>query len=182
MLGYIILAIVVLLAIYLLSTYNSLAKLKVRVEEGFSTMDIYLKKRWSLIPNLVETVKGYMKHEKELLTELTKLRETSYDKMNMSDKVTSNDKLSHEITKTMAVAENYPELKSSSNFIDLSNQLAKIEEDIANARKYYNGTVRNYNDKIVTFPSGMIAKLFGFKQEKMFEASTEEREDVNINI
>lgn len=182
MLGYIILAIVVIIAIYLVVTYNSLAKLKVRVDEGFSTMDIYLKKRWSLIPNLVETVKGYMKHEKELLTELTKLRETSYDSMNMTDKVSSNDKLSHELTKLMAVAENYPDLKASSNFIDLSNQLSKIEEDIANARKYYNGTVRNLNDKIVTFPSGMVAKMFGFKEQQMFEATAEEREDVNINI
>lgn len=182
MLGYIISAIIILIILYVMLTYNSLAKLKIRVEEGFSTMDIYLKKRWSLIPNVVESVKSYMKHERELIEELTQVRVNSYDTMNMQSKVSTDDKLSQGLTKIIAIAENYPDLKASANFIDLSNQITKVEEDIANARKYYNATVRNYNNKIVTFPSGLVAKMFGFKQQEMFEAKTSEREDIKVRI
>ena len=138
---YIIIAIVVILLLLVFSTYNSLVKLNNRVEEAFSTMDVYLKKRWDLIPNIVETIKGYVKHEQETLEEVTNLRNNSYDKMNADDKIAVNNKMSQEISKLMAIVESYPDLKASENFKDLSNQLTKVEEDIANARKYYNGTV-----------------------------------------
>lgn len=180
---YIIIAVVVvLLGIYVMITYNKLAKLKIRVEEGFSTMDVYLKKRWDLIPNLVDIVKGYMKHEGELLKELTKIRKTSYETLSFEEKANTSGKLSDDISKIFAIAEDYPELKASENFINLSEEITKVEEEIANARKYYNGTVRNINVKIVTFPSMLVALIFGYKKEKMFEATTEERNDVEISL
>ncbi len=179
---YIIIAIVVILLLLVFSTYNSLVKLNNRVEEAFSTMDVYLKKRWDLIPNIVETIKGYVKHEQETLEEVINLRNNSYDKMNADDKIAVNNKMSQEISKLMAIVESYPDLKASENFKDLSNQLTKVEEDIANARKYYNGTVRNFNDKVQMFPSNIIAKILGYKTKNMFEVSENERENINIKL
>ena len=154
---YVIIAIVVVLLLLVFTTYNSFVKLNNKVEEAFSTMDVYLKKRWDLIPNIVETVKGYAKHEKSTLEEVINLRNSSYDKMNTNDKVETNNKLSQGISKLMAIAESYPELKANENFKDLSNQLTRVEDDIANARKYYNGTIRIYNNKVEMFPSNIIA-------------------------
>ena len=179
---YIVLGIVVLILIYVFVTYNSLIKLRNRVEEAFSTMDVYLKKRWDLIPNIVETVKGYAKHEKDTLNEIVSLRNGAYDKMSTDDKVEVNNKLSQGITKLMAIAEAYPDLKANENFKDLSCQLAKVEEDIANARKYYNGAARIMNDKVAMFPSNIIANMFGFKKQKMFEANENERENVKVEF
>ena len=179
---WIVLGIVVLLLIYVFATYNSLVGLRNRVEEAFSTMDVYLKKRWDLIPNLVETVKGYAKHEKDTLEEVVSLRNGAYDKMSTDDKVEVNNKLSQGITKLMAIAEAYPDLKANENFKDLSGQLAKVEEDIANARKYYNGAARIMNDKVAMFPSNIIANMFGFKKQKMFEANENERENVKVEF
>lgn len=180
--GYIIIAVVVILLLWVLLTYNSLVNLNNRVKEAFSTMDVYLKKRWDLIPNIVETVKGYAKHEKETLEEVVNFRNSSYDKMSTNDKVDVNSKLSSRITKLMALAEAYPELKANENFQDLSNQLTKVEEDIANSRKYYNGTVRNFNNQVSMVPSNIVASLLGYKTKKMFEASNNERESININL
>ena len=179
---YIVLGIIVLILIYVFVTYNSLIKLRNRVEEAFSTMDVYLKKRWDLIPNLVETVKGYAKHEKDTLNEIVELRNGAYEKMNTMDKVEVNNKLSQSITKLMALAEAYPDLKANENFKDLSNQLSKVEEDIANARKYYNGAVRIMNDKVQMFPSNLIASMLGFKKQPMFEANEAERENVKVKF
>lgn len=179
---YIIIAIVVILLLLVFSTYNSLVKLNNRVEEAFSTMDVYLKKRWDLIPNIVEIVKEYAKHEKETLEEVINLRDSSYDKMSTNDKVDVHNKISQGITKLMAIAEAYPELKANENFKDLSNQLTKVEDDIANARKYYNGTVRNFNDKVQMFPSNIVAKVLGYKTKNMFEASENERENIKVKL
>ena len=145
-------------------------------------MDVYLKKRWDLIPDIVETVKGYSKQEKETLTEVVKIRSNSYDDMNINDKVNVNTKLSGDINKLMALAEAYPELKANENYLDLSNKLTEIEEDIANSRKYYNGSVRIYNNKVEMFPSNIIAKIFGFKSEKMFEISEDEKQNIKIEL
>lgn len=182
MLLYIIIGIIVLIALYVLTTYNSLVLLRNRVEEAFSTMDVYLKKRWDLIPNLVETVKGYAKHESSTLEEVTKLRTASYDDMSEDEKVEVNKKISQGITKIMAIGEAYPELKANENFNNLSNQLQKVEEDIANSRKYYNGTVRTMNDKIQMFPSNIIANIFDFKARKMFEVDEAQRENVKVEF
>lgn len=179
---YIIIGIVVLLAIYLLVTYNSLVKTNNIVKEAFSTMDIYLKKRWDLIPNLVEVVKGYAKHEKETFNEITTLRTNSYDSMSMNKKINVNEQLTQGISKIMAISENYPELKASENFLQLSKDLTQIEDEIANSRKYYNGSVRILNTKIQMFPSNIVAGMFGFKQASMFEANAEEKNNVKVEL
>ena len=175
---YIIVAIIVLILIYFGLTYNSLVKLNNTVKEAFSTMDVYLKKRWNLIPNIVETVKEYARHENSALKEIVELRNGTYDSMSSDEKVDVNNKLSQKINKLIAIAEAYPNLKANENFKDLSEQLTKIEDDIANSRKYYNGTVRIFNNKVQMFPSNVVAGILGFKEQKMFEASENERENV----
>ena len=182
MLLYIIIAVVALIAIYVLAQYNSFIKLTNMVKEAFATMDVYFKKRWDLIPNLVEVVKSYAKHESSVIEEVVKLRNLSYDKMSLTDKIDTNQQLTAGLSKIMAVAENYPNLKASQNFSDLSNQLSKIEDEIANSRKYYNGTVRELNTFLEIFPSNIIANLFGFKPERMFEISDLQRENVKVDL
>lgn len=177
-----VIIVIVLVALYVFSTYNGLIRAKNLVKEAFSTMDVYLKKRWDLIPNIVETVKGYAKHEKETLEGLTSLRAGSYDNMSAEEKINVNKQLSQGLSKIIAVAENYPELKANENFIGLTQELSKVEGEIANSRKYYNGTVRNYNNKVQVIPSNIVAKLFGFKEEKMFETDEKERENVKVDF
>ena len=179
---YIIIAIIVLIVIYTLALYNSFVKLNNKVKEAFSTMDVYLKKRWDLIPNIVEIVKGYAKHEKDTLKEVVELRNSTYDKMSDEEKIKTNEQLSSGINKIMALAEAYPDLKANENFKDLSKQLTKVEDDIANSRKYYNGVVRIYNNKVEMFPSNIFAGLFGYKSKAMFEASANERENVKVEL
>lgn len=179
---YIIIAIVLIIVMYVLVTYNNFIKLKNMVQEAFSTMDVYLKKRWDLIPNLIETVKGYVKHEENTLKEIVDLRGSSYDSMSDDEKVKANQTISKDINKIMLVAENYPDLKASANFQDLSRELSKVEEDIANARKYYNGAVEMFNNKVEMFPSNILAKLFGYKSKAMFETDSTERENVKVSF
>lgn len=179
---WIILAVIILIIIYVFILYNSFISLDNKVKEAFSTMDVYLKKRWDLIPNLVETVKGYAKYEEETLTRVTKLRNTVYNEMTNDEKIINNEELSSNVSKIMALKEAYPELKANENFIDLSNKLTKIEDDIANARKYYNGTVRIYNNKVQMFPNNIFAKIFGYKTKRMFEASLEDKQNIKINL
>lgn len=179
---YIIIAIVIIITIYTFSLYNSFIKLNNKVDEAFSTMDVYLKKRWDLIPNIVETVKGYEKHENNTLKEIITLRNSTYDNMSNDEKIKTNKELSKGINKIMALAENYPDLKANENFKDLSNKLTKIEDDIANSRKYYNGVIRMFNDKVEMFPSNIFAKLFGYKSKSMFEANANERENVKVEL
>ncbi len=179
---YVVIGIVALLLIYSFVLYNSLIKLSNKVKEAFATMDVYLKKRWDLIPNIVETVKGYAKHEKETLENIINLRNGAYEKMSTNDKIDTNEQLTADISKLMMLAENYPDLKANQNFLDLSTQLSKVEEDIANSRKYYNAVVRNMNDKVQMFPSNIFAGLFGFKENKFFESSNSERESVKVEL
>lgn len=180
--GIIIGVIVVLILLYVVSTYNGLVGSRNTVKEAFSTMDVYLKKRWDLIPNLVETVKGYAKHEQETLNQVTSMRSGSYDKMSMNEKIEANKELSKGIASIMAVAENYPDLKANSNFMQLSAELTNVEEDIANSRKYYNGSARAFNNKVEMFPSNLIAGMFHFKAADMFEVSEEERKNVKVEF
>ena len=181
--GIVIGVIVVLLLIWVASTYNVLVKLRNTVEEAFSTMDVYLKKRWDLIPNLVATVKGYAKHESETLEKVMAARSGGYSALSTDEKIAANKELSGAITKLMAVAENYPELKANQNFLELQGELNQIEDDIANSRKYYNGTVKQYNNKVDMFPSNLIAGLFHFVRKQMFEVSSEaERENVKVEF
>ena len=179
---YVVIAIIAIIVIYLTVQYNAFVKSNNIVKEAFSTMDIYLKKRWDLIPNLVEVVKGYEKHEKETFNEITSLRTNSYDSMSMNKKINVNEQLTQGISKIMAISENYPELKASENFLQLSKDLTRIEDEIANSRKYYNGSVRTLNTKIQMFPSNIVAGMFGFKQASMFEANAEEKNNVKVEL
>ena len=179
---WIILAVIILIIIYAFILYNNFISLDNKVKEAFSTMDVYLKKRWDLIPNLVETVKGYAKYEEETITRVTKLRNNVYNEMTNDEKIINNEELSSNVSKIMVLKEAYPELKANENFIDLSNKLTKIEDDIANARKYYNGTVRIYNNKVQMFPNNIFAKIFGYKTKRMFEASLEDKQNIKINL
>ena len=183
MIGIIIgVAIILVILVFVIVTYNSLISSKNMVKEAFSTMDVYLKKRWDLVPNLVETVKGYAKHESETLEKIIEERNKNYDSMTSEEKLSSDAKVKGDILKVMALAESYPELKANQNFLDLNNQLVKIEDDIENSRKYYNGTVKNYNIKVLSIPSNIIASICGFKEEKMFEAAENERENVKVSF
>ena len=174
--------IVILLIGYIISTYNRLVSNKNSLDESFSTMDVYLKKRWDLIPNLVETVKGYAKHEKDLFKEVTELRSKSYQDLSIDEKNEINKKLTTTLNKLIAVAENYPELKANENFLDLSHELKNTEQDIANARKYYNANVKVYNNQVMIFPSNIIAKIFKFEKASMFEIEETERQNVKVEF
>lgn len=179
---YVIIALVVIILLYGFITYNSLVNAKNFVKEAFSTMDVYLKKRWDLIPNLVEIVKGYAQHEKETLEKITSLRADSYDNMSTDKKINVNEQLTQGLSKIMAISENYPDLKASQNFMELSHELTQVEDEIANSRKYYNGTVRIFNNKIQMFPSNIIAGIFGFHCANMFEANTDEKSNIKVEL
>jgi len=177
---YTIIGIVIIILLYLIIQYNVFVRANNEVKEAFATMDVYLKKRWDLVPNLVETVKGYAKHEKSLLENLAKLRSSAYENMSISDKISTNEQLNSRIANLFAVAENYPELKASQNFSQLSRELTKIEDDIANSRKYYNAVVKKFNNKVEMFPSNIFARAWGYNRAKMFE--TENRDNIQVDL
>ncbi len=178
---YIIIGIIAVVILYVLIVNNSIIKYFNRVKEAFSTMDVYLKKRFDLIPNLVETVKSYANYENKTLEDIIKAR-NSYDDFSNEKKLEENKKAVNEINKLIALTESYPELKANENFIKLSDQLTSIENDIANSRKYYNATVREYNNKIGIFPNNIVAKLFNHKEEKMFSVNENERDNVKVSL
>ena len=170
MLGFLILLVIAAgLIFWAVGIYNRLVRLRNMVEEGWSGIDVQLKRRADLIPNLLETVKGYMGHEKDLLTKVTELRARSATAGNVADKVKLEGELSRSLANLFAVAENYPELKANQTFMQLQTQLEEIEEQIQMARRYYNGTVRELNIKIESFPSNLIARRYGFNQADFFE-------------
>ena len=162
--------------------YNKAVVLKNYVSEGFATMDVYLKKRWDLLPNLIETVKSYTAHEKNLLTDLTKIRSQNYDTLSDGEKLNANMQIGRILPKIHAVAENYPDLKANQNYSMLMQQMEAVENDIANARKYYNGTVRELNTFLELFPTNLIGLIFHFQRAKMFEAQADERESVKAEL
>ena len=178
---YIIIGIIIVIILYVLIVNNSIIKYFNRVKEAFSTMDVYLKKRFDLIPNLLETVKSYANYENKTLEDIIKAR-NSYDDFSNEKKLEENKKAVNEINKLIALTESYPELKANENFIKLSDQLTSIENDIANSRKYYNATVREYNNKIGIFPNNIVAKLFNHKEEKMFSVNENERDNVKVSL
>ena len=182
MITYIIIGIIVILIIYIFVLYNSFVNSNNMVNEAFSTMDVYLKKRWDLIPNLVEIVKGYATHEKQTLEEVVKLRSNNYENMSNNEKMSSYEETYPRVERLMAIAENYPELKASTQFQNLSENLTKAEDEIANSRKYYNAVVRMFNNKVEMFPNNIFSKIFGFKSKNMFEAKAEERKNVEVKL
>ncbi len=182
MMLWVVLGIVVITVVFVVSIYNKLAKLNVNVDEAFSSMDVFLKKRYDLIPNLVETVKGYAKHEKETLESVIRARNSALSATNTEDKINANNQLAMGLKSIFALAENYPDLKANEGFTNLQNQLTKIEEDISNARLYYNGSVKVFNKEIVVFPNVIIANMLGYSKKPFFEIEESERENVKVEF
>ena len=181
--GIIIAVVVVILAFWLISAYNNFVKMKNKIEEAFATMDVYLKKRWDLVPNLVNTVKGYAEHEKSTFDAITKLRSKSYDSMSANEKVETNQALGGMLGTLIATAEAYPELKANQNFLELQKNLNELENDIADSRKYYNGCVRQMNTAVESFPSNIIAGMFHFEKYRMYEVDdSSERQNVVVDF
>ncbi len=178
----VVLGIVVLIIGFVIALYNRLVKLNVNVEEAFSSMDVYLKKRYDLIPNLVETVKGYAAHEKETLERVVQARNSAMRATEPGEVIEANNQLAMGLKSIFALAENYPDLKANQGFVNLQGQLAKIEEDISNARLYYNGNVKIFNKTIVVFPNVIIANMLGFVQKPFFEIEEAERENVRVQF
>ncbi len=169
----ILVGIVVVIGGWLMMTYNGLVRLRNLVEEAWSGIDVQLKRRADLIPNLIETVKGYMGHERELLEKVTELRSRAMKADNVGEKARLEGELSRSLVNVLAVAERYPDLKANQNFLDLQEQLAKIEDEIQLARRYYNGAARNLNIKIESFPSNLVANMFHFTKAEYFEIEDE---------
>ncbi|MDY6310363.1 MAG: LemA family protein [Cyanobacteriota bacterium] len=173
---------VIVLLIFAIITYNRLVSLRNYVKEAFSTMDVYLKKRWDLVPNLAAIVQAYTKHEKGVFSEIAAMRARSYSDFSDSEKLDANKKIGKCLAGIIAVAENYPELKADEHYSKMMEELYSIEEDIANSRKYYNGCVRMLNNNIEIFPFNIVAGIFGFKSAKMFEISDEERQNIKVEF
>ncbi len=176
---YIIIAAVIAVC-WLIWAYNRGVCYRNYVSEAFATMDVYLKKRWDLLPNLIETVKSYATHEKKLLTDIAEMRSRSYGDLSDNEKINTNLQLGQTLSRFFAVAENYPDLKANQNYIMLMQQMRTVEDDIADARKYYNGTVREYNTFLDLFPTSIIGKMFGMQHAKLFEIEAQQRENIKI--
>ncbi len=172
--GWIILAIVVVIAIILVVIYNNLVTLRQRVQNAWSQIDVQLQRRFDLIPNLVETVKGYMKHEESTLTKVTDLRSSWAKASTVEEKANLDNALSDTLKTIMAVAENYPDLKANQSFNAMQAELSETENKIAYSRQFYNDTVTMYNTKLETFPSNLVANMFGFKASTLFNVDNEE--------
>ncbi len=179
---YIVIGIVVLIAVYLVATYNSFITLKARIDEALSGIDVQLKRRSDLIPNLVETVKGYAKHEKEVFENVTKARSSLMSAGSLMEKAEANNQLTAALKSLFAVAEAYPQLQASENFKDLQRQLEDTEDKVAYSRQFYNSNVLEYNTKVRLFPSNFIANAFGFKEMQFFAATEEERKNVEVKF
>ncbi len=159
---------VAIIFVFCIFVYNSLIQLSNKVKEAFSTMDVYLKQRFDLIPNLVDTVKAYAKHEADTLEEITK-RRAGVLAGDIDGQIEGEMRIGEALSRILVLVEKYPELKANENFLDLHKRIVKAEEEIAFARRYYNGSVRQYNDKCQMFPHNIIANIFGFRAKKMYE-------------
>ena len=180
---WIILAIVVVLIIFVISIYNSLVTLKQRVKNAWSQIDVQLQRRFDLIPNLVECVKGYMAHEKETLEKVTELRTSWAKAQSVSEKADLDNQLSNALKTIMAVSENYPDLKANQNFSGLQEELRGTENKISYSRQFYNDSVTRYNTKLELFPSNFIASMFHFTPEALFQAESDEaRKNVKVDF
>ncbi len=174
--------IVVLLLIYFMATYNSLVNLRNKVQDQWSQIDVLLKKRNDLIPNIVETVKGYAKHEKETLDEVISARNSAVSANSQEAEMKAAGELTQALGRLFAIAENYPDLKANTNFLDLQKNLKDIEDQIGFARQFYNDSVLTYKNKLEMFPSNIVAKMFGFKPENFFEATEEEKKTPQVKF
>lgn len=180
---YIILGIILLLVIAVIILYNSLVNAKQQVDNAWSQIDVQLQRRFDLIPNLVETVKGYMEHENSLLTKVTELRNSWTNAGSVTEKAELDNQLSGTLKTIMAISENYPDLKASQNFSELQEELRNTENKISYSRQFYNDSVTSYNTKLELFPSNIIASMFHFTEKTLFKTDNEEvKNNVKINF
>jgi LemA protein len=178
---YIILGVVVVVALWLIAVYNGLIKLKNRVDEAWSDIDVQLKRRYDLIPNLIETVKGYAKHEKETLENVIKARNSAMNTQG-AGKAKAENALSETLKSIFALSESYPDLKANQNFLQLQDELSDTENKIQASRRFYNTNVRDFNTKIQIFPNNMIAGMLKFTNRDFFEADKAEKENVKVKF
>jgi LemA protein len=182
MIGIVLLILIVLAVFFLIGMYNSLVQLRVRADSSWSDIDVQLKRRHDLIPNLVETVKGYATHEKGTFENIAKFRSQAMQATNPADKAVAENQLTAALKSLFAVAENYPELKASEQFTQLQGALSQTEDSIQNSRRYYNAVVRDLNTKIQSFPTNFLAGMFGFQQKQFFETTEADREPVAVKF
>ena len=168
--------------LFLVYLYNSLIRLRMRVSNAWSQIDVQLKRRYDLIPNLIEAVKGYMKHEKGVLTEVTKARTEMGNATTVNEKAKANNMLTETLKSLFAVAENYPKLRANENFLQLQEELSGTENKIGYARQHYNDVVMEMNNKVQTFPSNIIANLFHFGKKELFQTVGKERENIKVSF
>jgi LemA protein len=181
----IILAVIVVLALYVIGIYNTLIVLKNRIAEALSSIGIQLKRKVDLIPNLIETVKGYASHEKSVFEGVTKARTavmSATEKGDIGAELAANNQLTGALKTLFAVAEAYPDLKANISFLDLQQQLTDTEDKIAYSRQFFNSNVLEYNAKVQMFPNNLLVGLFGFKAEKYFETTDEEQKNVKVQF
>lgn len=179
---YIVIAVIGVLAVWVMFSYNSLVSLVNQTKNAWSDIDVQLKRRYDLIPNLVETVKGYAKHEKGVFEEVTKARTAAMSAKGIEEKGQAENMLTGALKSLFAVAENYPTLRASENFSKLQDQLTETENNIEASRRFYNANVRDLNTKIETFPTNIIANMFAFKQQEFFQAQYAEKESVKVSM
>ena len=182
MITYTVIGVIVVLVLWLLMTYNSLVTLRNRVREAWSQIDVQLKRRSSLIPNLVEAVKGYAKHEKEVFEKVTKARAALVGAKNPGQAAAANDMLTGALKSLFAVAEAYPNLRASENFKELQEEISDTETKVAASRQFYNTNVLDLNNSLETVPSAWIGQMFGFTKEEFFKATDEEKNDVEVKF
>ena len=171
----IIVAVIVLLVVLVIGIYNGLVKLRNNRENAFANIDVQLKQRHDLIPQLVATVKGYAQHEKELLTKVTEARAAAMSATGINNKIQAENQLSNALAGLKVSLEAYPDLKANQNFLQLQGEISDIENKLAATRRYFNTATREYNNKVMTFPSNILAGMFGFQKEPMFEVAQNER-------
>ena len=179
---WILIALLVIVVLWAIGAFNGLVALKNRTDEAWSDIDVQLKRRYDLIPNLVETVKGYAKHEKQVFEDVTKARAAAMGAGNLEDKAAKENMLTGALKSVFAIAENYPELKASDNFLSLQGELTDTEDKIEAARRFYNGNVRDFNTKLQVFPTNLFAQTLGFKAREFFEAAAGEREVTKVSF
>ena len=178
----VILGLVLVILLYVVLTYNGFVTLKNRVKEAWSDIDVQLKRRHDLIPNLVETVKGYASHEKETFERVIKARNAAMSANGVKEKGEAENVLSGTLKSLFALSENYPELKASTNFLELQRELTDTENKVQAARRFYNGNVKDFNIKLEVFPSNIIASMFGFKASEFFAIEQEEKETPKVSF
>jgi LemA protein len=180
MIEWIVLVIVAIFAVLIIFLYNNLIRLRNQVKNSWAQIDVQLKRRNDLIPNLVETVKGYLRHERGVLTDVTNARANLLNASALSDKAKASTVISDSLKSIFAVAENYPKLRASENFIQLQQEISGTENRISFTRQFYNDSVTQFNNKIQVFPNSLFARIFGFREAELFEALQDERKDVQI--